>query len=480
MPTSNLISSADTTFCLSDKTKYTALGNTTVQYRKTDYITPYSGNGPYSPGQKIIFSIPPDKGFVDFSSMWFEFKINRTPPGGEPAGTRWAYKTDASSIIRDLKIKIGGQTIVDYPDYNIWYSYLNGNTTPRGFYATQQNLLNGAIDLTPYDGQWDGAQVKRTAANWLEYPPQVPFSNTDNRFTEHVKLAVGFLSILKFFPAHLLREFKIELTVNTANNTIYSYDSTSSTNQNGGANSGTIVVTNPRLFFDTVAMDPAFEENVRELAKADSLMIPFIQLDRYIESDTANYAAGSTFTHRLTPKVGSLKSIYVFPVPTFSSNSDAAGNSQELYRWKSTSYEQSLSSYNFKIAGEYFPIQPVTSAQTRAYNVLKALGLWNNTTGAGSLTAKTLGLNYRWSSDGGLYNDIPARRVFAGMSYDFDREDCPDLLSGFNSDSVKVPIEFTYTIASPGTSTVDIAVNMWVLYNATLRILNTGEVDVIR
>lgn len=228
MPANDLLTMSDSTFCLSDRTNYKALEKTSVLRRNLDYITPsQGGSGPFQPGSRLIFNFS-TKGFIDFDSLRFSGKIGFGANGVDVSANRWKFRHSFGSIIRRLVVRCGGVDVLDYPSYNIYDSFISNCINTRLHLTTQKSLLEGWTELDAWTTRWSGAPPLRTSTGAVatrpyEYMRQTPFNTTDIRYTETHHFNIGFFSILKYFPAHLVQNFQLELLLNATNDAMLFY-----------------------------------------------------------------------------------------------------------------------------------------------------------------------------------------------------------------------------------------------------------------
>jgi hypothetical protein len=496
----------NTTFCLSQKTKYLKLEQSAVLRRDNQFIVPtLGGSGPFQPGSFITFEFN-RIGFIDLNSLTFEFSIT-TPDvliGGVKNFTP-KFKTDAGSIFKRVQIMFGSQALIDYQDYDVINSFIVNASTPYLNLMHSCNILNGYTDP---EADFIEAQTPFDTSQAFSKPP---FTYVGSGIKNSTKTAegfgaqthlhafkIGFFSIQQYFPAQLFQNFRMVLELNTPQNSISLYDNHSLTNRGNKIDSTACAsynVTNARLYYDIVEMDPVFQDATRKLAQEDSLYIPFIQLNRHLYTIPLDLVSGNRVSLDITEKVGSLKALFLLPIPANHYASNNAESAREVFTFQqpilgaNIRTEDNISNFQLKLAGTYFPLYPAITFTEIKYLLLQSLSLVNDNTGAGVFPPYSSGRNIP-----GYYNSTTAianntdrsatyaskyPRIFNIYGFDFDREECSELLCGTNTVEPQSSINISFT---NNTTTRAVATRLIVLtlFNSTLRLLSSGNIDILR
>lgn len=495
MVQNNLMSMTDSTFCLVEKTKYTKLEESSVLRKYTVYTTPAEGGtGPFVSGSRLTFNFD-TRGFIDFSSLRFQgrvanLKFGTTPPDSD---VRWKFKTCFGSVIKNIQVKMSGVTVVDIPSYNIWLAFSINATTPRTHLMTQKSLLEGYVDIETFRTKYAGKAVEPPLGEWIDFPLQTPFeSESDVRYTESHKFDVGFFNILKYFPAHLVQRFQLILDLAAPNDAIGVYQKDVEPNTEIDfllTDVAQYSIADPKIFYDIVEMDKVFEDSVRLIASENALYIPFLQIGRHAYTQPPG-VINQAQNLSLSEKVGSLKGVYMLCFDQQWDNRDILGAANEHFGFTDDFNQGSdeLVGLQFKIGGQLHPTYNITSTIEVAAQYFLAMGNFNDNRGQCGINGAAAGFSYAFFSNGSRVNRylIPGKgkyRFTSVLAYDFDREECPDLITGYNTVGNQSDItiryvpysdEPSYNIASTRT------IHVWTLFNATLRILGNGKVDILR
>jgi hypothetical protein len=491
-----LINYSDPSYCVSEKSNYIQLQQTSVTKRKTDFIIPINGEGPYTPGQKISFQIQPT-GFVDWNSLRFEFLYNTVQNLSNPTtGAHRRFATCSGSLIRKITVKIGSVTILDTDDYNILLAFFNKRSW--NFVGAFSNLqqLEAYQPIFVQCNVMNGVPINGTIANTylmfntvLGYSPQ-PFSH---------RFALGFFAVLQYFPAHLVQQFVIEINLDPDISRPFFVAMPAGA---PGNSFGAPPATGPyetwtinfcKLYYDTVDMDPGFMESIRVKAAANELYIPFLEMRRHLFTIPP---AQSGYTGRISDKLGSLRSVIFIPMyindyapanapPTYTVQSierHGFGNAGDIGTATSDGYIIPTF-FQMKIGGIYYPSYPMTTPvemyqqvemATGNYRLHKAGGVTNlyfygfeagelNTELVDPRSTSFYGDNYYWS---------------VALGYDFDRENCPDMITGVNTIMNQTDIEFTMNFSNVIANQTTLMA--FTLFDSTLRIFGSGQVQVLR
>lgn len=492
----------DSTFCLVEKTKYTKLEETSVLRKYTVYTTPSEGGtGPFVSGSRLTFNFD-TRGFIDFSSLRFQGRMSQVKlsiPPNEDTTFRWKFKTCFGSVIKNIQVKMSGVTVVDIPSYNIWLAFSVNATTPRTHLMTQKSLLEGYIDIETFRNKYGGKAVEPPANVFVDYVLQTPFDantlnvETDVRYTESHKFDVGFFNILKYFPAHLVQRFQLILDLAAPNDAIgiYFKDSTVGANQTDFLknNVATYSISDPKIFYDIVEMDKVFEDSVRLIASENALYIPFLQIGRHAYTQPPG-VINQAQNLSLSEKVGSLKGVYMLCFDQRWDNRNNVGAANEHFGFidDDNTGSDELVGLQFKIGGQLHPTYNITSTIEVAAQYFLAMGNFNDNRGQCGINGSAAGFSYAFFSTGGRANKyvLPNKgkyRLMSVLAYDFDREECPDLITGYNTvgNQSDITIRYVpYTDLPEYNITSTRAIHVWTLFNATLRILGNGKVDILR
>jgi hypothetical protein len=498
MVVNNLMSMADSTFCLADKTKYTKLEESSVLRRYTHFTSPAEGGtGPFKDGSRIIFNFD-TRGFIDLTTLRFEAQLFVKLSELEPVDTlRFKFKTCFGSCIKNLQVKAGGITIVDIPSYNIWLAFSVNITTPRTHMMTQKSLLEGYIDFECRRTKFGGTQPTYTSNEPIDFPYQTPFFNeleneqaAPRSKTEAHKFDAGIFSVLKYMPAHLIQRLQLIIDLAAPNDFIMTYGRIASPAQTLASPAETVgyQLVNPRIYYDIVEMDKVFEDSVRLIASENALYIPFLQISRHAYTQPIN-TQDKEQTVVLTEKVGSLKGIYLlcFNQRWDNKNNIAAANEHFGFLDDDKPVSDELSFLQFKIAGQLHPTYSITNITEVAAQYFLAMGNYNDNRGQCGVNTAMAGLDlffYRGgeSTNNYVVGGVGAKfRQLSVLAYDFDREECPELVTGYNTIGPQSDILIRYVAGGKGT-TIDEerTLHIWTLFNSTLRVLGNGKVEVLR
>jgi hypothetical protein len=508
---------------MSNKTKYLKLEQSSVLRRDNNFIVPtLGGSGPFKPKSEITFEFN-RLGFIDLGSLVCEFSI--TSPALSIAGTTNPveyytnkFKTDSGSIFSRVQVMFGSQAIIDYQDYSIMNSFLANATSSYQNLMSQGSILEGYVDP---EADLMETQVPHSlrfvssSSNSINTPfstlqagilnPDFPGPNGKTNFgaaaqTHMHRFKIGFFSILQYFPAHLFQNFRLKLTLEDSGNAIVGYD-----NRNIARASKSYVnclgyeVTDLRLYYDVVEMDPVFQDATRKLAQEDSLYIPFIQLNRHLYSIPEDTNSGARVTLDMTEKVGSLKALFLLPVPQEYYRQNNYQSAIEVFTFQtpvqSTSQvlDDNISNFQLRLAGTYYPLYPATTFSEIKYLLLQSLSLINDNTGSGVFPPYSSGRTtpgywnpsnsqaFQQDSRNALLGPTAWKpvRTFNVYGFDFDREECADLLCGTNTIAPQSNINISFT-NNTTTRTAPTALIILTLFNSTLRLLSSGNIDILR
>lgn len=495
MPPGKISELSNNTYCLGEKTKYTGLGTTNILRRDCCYISPCQGGvGPYSVSgnnsTEIQFQFD-QKGFIDFNTLRFEFYITLlTDAGGLAAPKGFKFKTDASSIIQKIIIESAGRTITEIDGYNAINSFFTEALKPRNHLVTQHNLLENYWDIAPGTVPWDGATLATSYVRGIKNNDAgttvldtITVGNPRVTYSHHFNM--GFMGIPQYFPAHLLQNFKIILQLTRGNDAFLGY---SQTNQSWAlANITDYTVTNPRIYYEKVEMDEVFQDAVRKVASENALYIPFLQMDKNINTLLTTETTQKKMT--ISQKVGSLKSVFMFGVDSASDNANLNGSAIANFGFADPVTVDETGGgaapiFQFKLGGRFIPIQPINTSMERNVHLMRALGNYLNYDGSVGFGR---GVSYTGVNHFENLADLqtvsivanPIAKKLNAIGYDFDREDCADLICGLNTLAPQVSLDLFFTPPAVA-RTLTKSLYTLTLINATLRILASGQVDILR
>jgi len=496
-------------FCLSDKSSYAKLEESMILNVEEEYYQPITGEGPYGNGSRVTFKFQP-KGFVDWSTLRFEAALTITRNTANVTGDIMPYwvKTATGGIdqcIKRIVIRIGSTVVVDLDNYNSWTAWLQLNNVPIECGQSQQWSLENQIytqnSITQFygipDQSYNVANTQATispaqlagaggsGSNALDPAWNVPRLN---RTMEH-RFGIGFLNVQKYFPAHLVGNFQMDLYLDND----YRYLQLFTTNFGAACTIGASAsLSKCRIYYSTITALPAFEEGIRKAVETDSLYIPFLQLRNHVY---AIPPSTQNFYFKITEKVASLKSIFILPqMPDdYNVTSPPSGvltvgeNSLQRFTFGDSQISPFTIQpifFQLQINGLFHPTYPITTRTEFIVQRMIAAGTYYTRKPGGQDNQKICGFMSSFATYFGttvafIQRFWPEEQVLnQWIGYDLDRENCPELLTGYNSiltqSDIGTQINFNSTKAA-GT-----VLNVFTLFNSTLRILNNGSIDVAR
>ena len=508
MVLNSLLDVSSEQYCLSDKSTYVQLADSAVVKTEEEFYQPITGEGPYGNGSRITFRFQP-KGFVDWSTLRFEGAITLTRNTATVSGDTMPYwcVTATGGIeqaFRRLVIRIGSTVVVDVDNYNSWCAWLQLNNVPAECGQFQQACLEGQQfhqnSLTQFLGQPD--QTYNVAAtqsmlniaqlagpggssvNALDPTWNIP--NT-SRQREH-RFAIGFLNVQKYFPAHLVGNFQMDLYLDND----YRYIKTYTTNFGAACTVGaTATLSKCRIYYSTVTLLPALEESVRKMVENNALYIPFLQIRNHIQNIPPN---ATTYVGKISEKVASLKSVFILPqlIDDYNVTKPPTGilspgeNTLQRFSFSNNVWPSFVQPnfLQFQINGLFHPTYPITTPNEFYIQRMIACGTFYTRKPGGLDSFRIFGFAPPTSSY--FLRGIQTTNRFwpeesvmnQWIGYDFDRENCPELTTGYNSTLTQSDIKFTIGLNNANTSSI--VLNIFTLFNSTLRILSNGSIDVAR
>jgi hypothetical protein len=462
---SSLVNLANKSYCLSTRSLYKRLEQSAVQERSKIFLEPESGQGPYTQNQKIIFKFP-STNFLDPTTLHLEMGISMTA-AVNPSFTDYGFMNGCWDVIRRVRVLAGSTEIIDLDYYNTWVNF-NYRTNVNWYTANTQGQLLEGFNPFPY-----------TVANALSpsttLPTSVGVRKREGTFTH--QLHVGVFQVLQYIPLSLINDLTIELYLETNANALFTA---------GTATGLTYSLTNCRLYYDRVGFVPKFADAiVSTLSSGTNLFIPFYQVRCHEKSMAGNV---DQFTFQIQEKVSSLNQVFVIPIMQIARNNE---------NWNSTgmfSPGTIWRSHQFRLNQTYFPTYVIETTGQWWMNNFIATNQYGDPNSAGFINSAIAGpfMGQIHAANIGAGNNV--RNLLASYpvtsefyAYDFEREKCPDLTSGYNTNSGSTELEFIikYNINNP------LAVNItsaggarlmlfFTLFDAVLSISGNGITSVFR
>ena len=447
-----LIQMAQKAFCLSQKSVYKKLEQSAVTTRNKTYITPQNGEGPWVQNQKIVFQFPSNS-FMDPQTLRFEFLPAFT--GGSGSGTAYGFANTSVDWIRRLVVKSGSTEIVDIDNYNVWCAFQYKTVIPWTYSVTSGVTLD-MFNLTPYarTTEFGGASYYNISAS----SPTVYVNNIAGLYASHT-IMNGLFQVLQYIPLSLINNLQIEIYTDLNINAIMVDGSQTITNNEAYS------ISNCRLYYDQITFDPAFADAIANTIKTDGeLFIPFYQIRNHEKTLPLGV---SNVTFQISERVSSLNQIYVIPIPAM--NSSLAYNTIGCFNPQAFWIE-----HQFRLNSIYFPTYPINTYTERAVNNLLATNQYGDIDSGGLLNP----LNF---STGTFNYSNTDQWLCEFYAFDFEREKCPSLMSGYNTDKGNTEIEFIYkctgnAAVSPWTTNSDKRFLFFTLFDATIGIKSDGSV----
>ena len=547
MVLNSLLDGSDTTYCLSEKTNFLKLENSAVLNKDTEFFTPITGEGPYGYGSKIVFRFQPT-GFVNWETLRFEAipaitNVCATNLTGQFAWVKGAGTNTISDFFKRVVIKIGSTVVADIDDYNIYVTWVEKNLNPYEHEQfTFRNTENALFDNTggnPMLGAYPGDNPTLSAGtgsgtglvgrtlywqhsilgNGVSLTPNLNGTYQKSTRSFNHKFGIGFLNSAQFFPAHLVGNFQLEIYLDNPSRALVGADSTFNIPVNGSggvsayAQALAYQLSTCRIYYDTVTLKPEFEEAVRKVVADSALYIPFLQVRSHVQSIPVGT---QTFSSSVTEKVGSLKSLFYVPIysgdyfgnyyATISSvnyQMPNQFNSLKRYCWgfpytyTMPSQESIPNWFQLQINGVLVPSYPLqTPTEFIVQREISTGSYYSKVPTAGDeirncgfYSRSTVWKNQNVQTAPCFYLGSPAYYNFnSWIGFDLDRENCPELLTGYNSTLTQSDIYFTIKfnnattggVYTPSSTSTDTTLLIYTLFNSTMRILSNGSIDVAR
>lgn len=261
-------------------------------------------------GGFLTFQLPSGSGagWLKTKSIGFQFTVTPTTAGAAPD---WAFNTrNATSVINRLTVSVGSQQIEQIQNYAQFSSILYTHC--------------GSNDYSTHD------------ATILEKHSATLASGTP--ITAIVPLFSGLLNSDKYIPLWLMSApIQIMIDFNTATAAFATTAVTGYT------------VTNPKLLFEVVNMDPSYDNSIRQ-AMAESGQAFSIYMNSVLSAQTSQ-ALGATLSFNSGLSLSSLNGILCASILT----ADMASGTAVKYF-----VQNGATQYRWFIDGQQYPQYPIT------------------------------------------------------------------------------------------------------------------------
>lgn len=416
---SSLISLADKSFCLSEKSLYKKLEQTAVTKREKVNIEPITGTGNYLQNQKIIFKFP-STGFIDPTTLRFAFTATTSATVASVG-----FANGCSDLFRRVRILAGSTEIIDIDHYNTWVAF-NQKAVFNWMNQVTQGDLFEAFNIQGYATSCQfGGPARGLISGEFDVLSRREQPNFQHQFQ------AGIFQVLQYIPLSLINDLQLEIYLETNANAIYVSPLTTPplpTNV-------TYTVSNCKLYYDLITFTPEFASTMLKVIETEgALYIPFYQV-RCQERTLVGGQDNATF--QINEKVSSLNQVFVIPIAQSRINNETQngiGSFNPLCYWVN---------HQFKLNQTYFPsyvIENFTEWMTQnaiacnQYNVPESGGLINRINASTVSCPRQAGS----PSDPGVTNQF----MCEFYAFDFEREKCPDLSSGIDTRSGSSELEF--------------------------------------
>jgi hypothetical protein len=416
---SSLVELANKSFCLSTRSVYKKLEQSAVTKREKIFLDPDSGQGPYTQNQKVVFKFP-STNFLDPTTLHLEFAINFAAATNN-IQTDFGLANSCADIIRRVRVIAGSTELIDLDRYNVWCNF-NYKTIHNWMNSvTQADSLEG-FNIAGYSDTCQfGGTVRTAPAKYISKP--VGGTNIYSH-----QLQCGIFQILQYIPLSLVNDLQLEIYLET-NGQALMKDPTST------AAGLSYTVTNLRLYYDQVTFTPEFAASLlKDIEKKGALNIPFYQ----IRTHERTLAGGlDNFTFQINEKVTSLNQVFVIPLLQTMQNNEiynSVGCFAPGSRWVS---------HQFRLNQTYFPPYVIDTMAEWMVNNLIACNQYNDTDSGG--VVNRLNASQRSAYVAGNNSATPfanSNWMCEYYGFDFEREKCPDLTSGFDTTSGTSDLEF--------------------------------------
>jgi len=442
-----LIQMAQKAYCLSSKATYTKLGNSVVTSRNRVYITPQNSEGPFTAGQKIVFQWPSNS-FMDPQTIRFEFQPNFTWLG---SGTGLGFANTCVDWIRRITLKSGSTEIIDIDNYNAWVAFQYKTVVPWTYSCTSGSILD-QFQTQPYAQSTSFGGFPMSGAT-----PQT-VQNNSLQYASHTFMN-GIFQVLQYLPLSLINNLQLEIYLDTVNNALM---------RTGSSSAETYTISNLRIYYDQINFAPEFAQSITDEVKSQkSLYIPFYQIRCHEKTMPLNT---SNVTFQIAERVQSLNQIFCIPTPA-AATGDITQNTIGMFNPKFTWVQ-----HQFRLNSIYFPTYPITSLTEMMQHNFLATNQYGDIDSGGILTTKNMS-----TLTASLPNDQWLNEFYA---FDFEREKCPSLLSGYNTDAGATDIEFILQCTNNNTTAFtgnsDKRFMCFTLFDSTIAVNADGTVTTYR
>jgi hypothetical protein len=320
-------------------------------------------------------------------------------------------------------------------------------------YNTRQDRFNyqGVAWSIPFAG----LTTNTLATDQLILPPLEPAIASHN-------LMVGLFQVLQYIPLALINTLSIELYCESNANALCDTGPSATTNQLA------YNVSNLKLYYDEIHFEDSFLTGLVEtIADNGEIYIPFYQIKNHIRNFPLNVA---NWTFEINERVTSLDQCFVVPIPNQLRENFAEPSVSSFTPWCNLNY------YWFRLNSIYHPIYPIkTITEQFAWNQIST-NQFGDLDGGGFINRE---------NGSSLSSSNPLAFNFCEFySFDFEREKCPSLLSGYDTEKAMTNLEFIFSCWSNTTAFVstnsDKTFFFYLVYDATLGIGPNGSVRVYK
>jgi hypothetical protein len=462
---SNLVNLANKSYCLSTRSLYKRLEQSAVQERQKIFLEPESGQGPYTQNQKIIFKFP-STNFLDPTTLHLEMGISLAATTNN-ANTDFGFYNGCWDVIRRVRILAGSTEIIDLDYYNTWVNF-NYRTSVNWYSANTQGQILEGFNTLPF--------VLANALSPTNGTVITTVGCTKRQGTYTHQLHVGVFQVLQYIPLSLINDLTIEIYLETNANALFTTTTAAGLSYS---------LTNCRLYYDRVGFVPKFADAiVSTLSSGTNLFIPFYQVRCHEKSMPANV---EQFTFQIQEKVSSLNQVFVIPLLQTMRNNELF-NSTGMFTpgtiWRS---------HQFRLNQTYFPTYVIETTGQWWMNNFIATNQYGDPNSAGFINSAIAGPLMASTYAAQINGAVNTRTLFANYpvstefyAYDFEREKCPDLTSGYNTNSGATELEFIIKYDSLNPLNANITTTgsrlmlFFTLFDAVLSISGNGITSVYR
>lgn len=452
---SSLIQLANKSFCLSTRSVYKKLEQSAVTKREKIFLDPDSGQGPYVQQQKIVFKFP-STNFLDPTTLHFEFQADVTATTN---GNRvdFGFANGATDVIRRVRILAGSTELIDLDRYNTWCAF-NYKAIHNWMNSVTQGDLLEAFNVYGYT---ESCQFGAATPG----PPTIQVAKRNGLFHSH-QFQCGIFQILQYIPLSLINDLQLEIYLDTFEQAIFK--------SSGSSASGfSYAVTNCRLYYDQVTFTPEFASTMLKIIETDGqLYIPFYQVrvhEKSLQDGLDNY------TFQLNEKVSSLNQVYVIPLLTTRQN-NSSYNGIGCFNPGAIWVQ-----HQFRLNQTYFPPYAIDHFAEWMVNNMIACNQYNDNDSGGlinRLNASTVS-----AVRTGELTILNSEFLCEFYAYDFEREKCPELTSGYDTTSGTADLEFMIRYDNTNASITPKSNKIFLFYclfDAMLSITANGITTVLR